>query len=663
MLDQVAAEMPLMSISEKPLDSLRSPQRKVLSHLPSRPPVDIEFTDISYVVPHGRKGSKIILRSISGIFKSGQLTAILGPSGAGKSTLLNVLAGYKCPESTGTVLINGEPRDMAHFHKMSCYIMQEDIVRTHISVKEAVTFAADLKLGSELTKEQKQKSIDEVLDLLSLTRAKDTETSRLSGGERKRLSIALELINNPPVIFLDEPTTGLDDLSSSQCISLLKMLAEGGRTIVCSVHTPSAKLFAMFDHVYVVAAGQCAFQGLPKDIVPFLSSIGLECPKHYNPADFVIEVASGEYGDHLEKMVTAVDNGHCGCWSLQQASSTEPVLKNGKSRSIVSDVDYSKLLTNQTQDSGQKYNFKSTSLEQVRILTHRMLLQTWRDRSYLCLQFLMYLFLVFIIGGLYWNMGQDGAKQLYNFGFCYTCIIVFTYLPLLPVLLHFPYEVRILKREYFNRWYSLNAYFLALSIAGLPVQLAVGIFYISSVYWLSNQPLEFVRVCQFILICLLIGFVSESLGLAISSRLDIVNGMFVGPALSVPLMLFAVYGMGAGSSSVPIHMRLVMCLSYLRFGFEGIMYAIYGNNRPMLTCPVEEQYCHFRSPKTLLMETGMENSNIWVSVIALIFYILVFKGFSYLLLRWRLTQNHRFAALNYVGRIIKTHFSVAQNYT
>lgn len=75
-------------------------------------------------------------------------------------------------------------------------------------------------------------------------------------------------------------------MSSSQCVQLLKLLAEGGRTVICSVHTPSAKLFAMFDHVYIVAAGVCVYQGVGGDIVPFLRQVGLDCPTHYNPADF-----------------------------------------------------------------------------------------------------------------------------------------------------------------------------------------------------------------------------------------------------------------------------------------------------------------------------------------------------------------------------------------
>lgn len=80
--------------------------------------------------------------------------------------------------------------------------------------------------------------------------------------------------------------SGLDDLSCSQCISLLKLLAEGGRTVICSLHSPSTKLFAMFDNVYIVSGGQCMYQGIGLEVVPFLSSIGLTCPTHYNPADF-----------------------------------------------------------------------------------------------------------------------------------------------------------------------------------------------------------------------------------------------------------------------------------------------------------------------------------------------------------------------------------------
>lgn len=170
--------------------------------------------------------------------------------------------------------------------------------------------------------------INEILETLRLDGARNTVTERLSGGERKRLSIALELVNNPPVIFLDEPTTwenvsflsfiffhiyfstltirfvlnerhswnwysrGLDEMSSVQCIDLLQRVAQSGRTIVCSIHTPSASIFAKFHQVYIVAAGQCVYRGPTTNVVSYLEQIGIDCPMHYNPADF---------GEPLEK--------------------------------------------------------------------------------------------------------------------------------------------------------------------------------------------------------------------------------------------------------------------------------------------------------------------------------------------------------------------------
>ncbi|CAD6242592.1 GSCOCT00009528001.2-RA-CDS [Cotesia congregata] len=603
-------------------------------HATRMPPVDIEFCDLTYSVPTGRKGPKLILRGISGQFRSGQLTAILGPSGAGKSTLLNVLAGYKCLETGGLVTINGQPRVLREFKKMSCYIMQEDLIQQKLTVIESMHFAADLKLTHNVTECTRNSIVDEILETLRLTNARNTLTDKLSGGERKRLSIALELINNPPVIFLDEPTTGLDEMASLQCIDLLQRVAQGGRTVICSVHTPSATMFAKFQHVYVVASGQCVYRGSVDELVPYFEDVGIECPKHYNPADFVIELSSGEYGkEYVDKMVKTVEKKY----------PFEPTITKKNS--------------NGKYELMNKKRLKASWKSQFTVLFKRMMVQHYRDRNYMYLKISLHIFLGLVIGGLFLGTGNDGSKTLFNFGFCLACIIVLLYVPMLPILLHFPSQVQLVKREHFNRWYDLSPYFCALTVATIPAQLILSTIYLTMVYFISGQPMELYRCAMFFSTCFVCAFIAESMGFAIASTLSIVNGMFVGPALTVPLMLVAVQGLGS-PDPLPIYRTLVMYLSYIRYGLEALIISTYGYNREKLPCPSEEVYCHYRVPRELLRAMGMEHCVFWVDFAALVFILMAFKAIAFYLLRQRLRPNKTFRAIHLVGRLIKSHFSI-----
>ncbi|XP_050547437.1 ATP-binding cassette sub-family G member 1-like [Daktulosphaira vitifoliae] len=181
------------------------------THLfPKRTEVNLSFEDLTYSVSIYSKFKRVkkdILHGINGNFRSGELTAIMGPSGGGKSTLLNVLAGYSVTGSGGSVYLNNISRDHKCMSKISCYIQQDDYVRDLLTVRESMIVASHLKLPPERSTLSKIRQVEDLLDALGLSVHGDTITKRLSGGQKKRLSIALELITNPSIIFLDEPTT------------------------------------------------------------------------------------------------------------------------------------------------------------------------------------------------------------------------------------------------------------------------------------------------------------------------------------------------------------------------------------------------------------------------------------------------------------------------
>lgn len=229
---------------------------------------------------------------------------------------------------------------------------------------------------------------------------------------------------------------------------------------------------------------------------------------------------------------------------------------------------------------------------------------------------------------------------------------------LINIKIAVPSEVQLIKREYFNLWYDLSSYYCAFTIINIPAQVIASSIYLSMVYIITGQPMELFRCAMFFSICLLCVFIAESIALTIASMLNIVNGTFVGPAITVPLMLVAVQGLGE-TQGLPLYRKLMMYLSYIRYGLEGLITALYGFNRKALDCPPTEIFCEFGAPRVLLQTMQMDHAIFWVDLLALIIILVFLKIATYYLLRQRLRPNKTFQALHLIGRLIKSHFNIA----
>ena len=285
--------------------------------------------------------------------------------------------------------------------------MQEQSLFSILTVQETMKFAIKFKTGKSLREAQQNEKIEETLKMLSLYNSDDFVRG-LSGGEKKRLSIALEILHDPQIIFLDEPTTGLDSSSSTQCLNHLKDITKNGnRTVIITIHQPSARLFEMFDHIYALASGKCIYQGSSKNLVPFLTETDLICPNFYNPCDFLMEISASECGsDNVNKLSSIVENGKSDKFRIKSSTS-----KHWKSE------------CKEIRNSAYSLSF----YQQLQLLLFRNFIMMIRDKTYLKLRVAVCIFMGFLIGSLYYQVGREASDMITSAKFVYCSMYFVSY--------------------------------------------------------------------------------------------------------------------------------------------------------------------------------------------------------------------------------------------
>ncbi|KAH9658073.1 ABC transporter domain-containing protein [Citrus sinensis] len=279
--------------------------------------VFLTWQDLWVTVPDGqKKGNRSILQGLTGYARPGELLAIMGPSGCGKSTLLDALAGRlgSNTRQAGEILINGRKRALAY--GTSAYVTQDDALITTLTVSEAVYYSAQLQLPDTMTKLQKKERAEMTIKEMGLQDAMNTRiggwgAKGLSGGQKRRVSICIEMLTRPKLLFLDEPTSGLDSAASYYVMSRIAKLDQrdhgvGSRTMIASIHQPSSEVFQLFHNLCLLSSGQTVYFGPASAANEFFALNGFPCPALQNPSDHFLKTINKDFQKDIEEGLAGV---------------------------------------------------------------------------------------------------------------------------------------------------------------------------------------------------------------------------------------------------------------------------------------------------------------------------------------------------------------------
>ncbi|GLT54285.1 hypothetical protein SLA2020_274960 [Shorea laevis] len=373
----------------------------------------LTFDEIAYSVdmPQEMKNKGVtedklvLLKGVSGAFRPGVLTALMGVSGAGKTTLMDVLAGRKTGGYIdGQLTISGYPKKQETFARVSGYCEQNDIHSPHVTVYESLLYSAWLRLSADVDSETRKMFIEEVMELVELKPLRQAlvglpGVNGLSTEQRKRLTIAVELVANPSIIFMDEPTSGLDARAAAIVMRTVRNTVDTGRTVVCTIHQPSIDIFEAFDELFLMKQGGQEIYVGPLGrhschLIKYFEGIGVsKINEGYNPATWMLEVTSS-----ARETALGID--------FANAYRNSELYRRNKSlvRELGSPVPGSKDLYFPTQYS-QSY------FSQFMACLWKQHWSYWRNPLYTAVRFLFTMIIALMFGTMFWNLGSKTTKQ------------------------------------------------------------------------------------------------------------------------------------------------------------------------------------------------------------------------------------------------------------
>uniref|UniRef100_A0A8D2M4Y4 ATP-binding cassette sub-family G member 8 n=1 Tax=Zonotrichia albicollis TaxID=44394 RepID=A0A8D2M4Y4_ZONAL len=510
-----------------------------------------------------------VIQNLSLKVRSGQMLAIIGTTGGGKTSLLDVITcrdhGGKI--KSGQVMINNEPCTPQLVRKCIAHVRQDDRLLPHLTVRETLLFVAKLRLPKFFSDSQRKKRVEDVIAELRLRQCANTRVGNehlrgVSGGERRRVSIGVQLLWNPGILILDEPTSGLDSFTAHNLVITLSRLARGNRLVLLSLHQPRSDIFQLFDLVLLMTSGLTAYCGTAKDMVQYFTELGYPCPRYSNPADFYVDLTSIDKQTaekEMESQKTAntlanlflekVKHFDDFLWKATEGDNTDTTVLN---------------MPHHLNDQ------LPGALKQFTILLSRQVSNDFRDLSRLLIHGFEALLMSLLIGFLYYGHEKNGLSIRDTTALLYMIGALIPFTIILDVIAKCHSERAMLYHDLEGGMYSVSPYFFAKILGELPEHCIFVVIYGIPIYWLANLvpgPEHF--LLNFLLLWLAV-YSARAMALWVAALLPTLQlSAFFGNVLFTSFYLSGGFVISLNSLwTVPFW---VSKISFLRWNFEGMM--------------------------------------------------------------------------------------------
>ncbi|XP_041107361.1 ATP-binding cassette sub-family G member 8 isoform X2 [Polyodon spathula] len=490
--------------------------------------------------------------------RSGQMLAVIGSSGCGKTSLLDIITcrdeGGKV--KAGQILINGKPSTPQLVKKCIAHVRQDERLLPNLTVEDVI---AELRLRQ-----------------CANTRVGNEYIRGVSGGERRRVSIGVQLLWNPGILILDEPTSGLDSFTAHNLVITLSRLARGNRLVLLSIHQPRSDIFQLFDLVVLLSSGTTVYCGSARHMVPYFTSLGHSCPRYCNPSDFYVDLISidrhskEKEAECLERARNLADlfwdrvkGTEDFIWKPAESSSpalcstTEPNSPSNSQENVINV--HSK--PNDQLPGG---------LKQFSILLRRHVSNDFRDLATLLIHGFEALLMSLLIGFLYFGAGETQLSIQDTVALLYMIVALTPFAVVLDVIAKCHSERALIYHELQDGMYSVTAYFFAKVLGELPEHCVFTLVYALPIYWLAGlNPAPGPFFMNLLLVWLVV-YCSRAMALFVAALLPTLQtSAFMGNSL------FTIFYLTGGFIISMENMWTVASwfseISFMRWGLEGMM--------------------------------------------------------------------------------------------